>query len=241
MLNFDSPIPLYHQLAIILTEKIRSGRYQPGQMIPSETVLARQFAIGRPTVRQAMDTLVKKGLILRKRGAGTFVRSVSPVVDLFSIAGTSQAFSARGITVETQLVTPLVCKTGDTDPDHPFAGRQAFFLSRLTRAGTTPVLVEDIWLDKTLFKGLEKINLENRSLAQVVAEHFGLVPETGDQQFSVSIPNPKKADLLELSPEKAVLLVKRTLNFPGAPGRVYSEIWCRTDTFAFSQTIQAAP
>ncbi len=69
MLNHTSPIPLYHQLADILQERIRSGQYSPGQMIPSETGLAKEYGIGRPTVRQAMDTLVKKGLIQRKRCA----------------------------------------------------------------------------------------------------------------------------------------------------------------------------
>jgi DNA-binding GntR family transcriptional regulator len=61
MLNHKSPIPLYHQLADILLEQIRSGHYKPGQMIPSETGLAKQYSIGRPTVHQAMDTLVWEG------------------------------------------------------------------------------------------------------------------------------------------------------------------------------------
>ncbi|MDA3790469.1 MAG: GntR family transcriptional regulator, partial [Desulfobacula sp.] len=65
MLNPQSPIPLYHQLADIIMEWIQSGIYAPGQMIPSETGLAKKYGIGRPTVRQAMDTLVQKGLIQR--------------------------------------------------------------------------------------------------------------------------------------------------------------------------------
>ena len=74
MLNPKSPVPLYHQLADILLERIRSGIYTTGQMIPSETGLAQQYGIGRPTVRQAMETLVQKGVIQRRRGAGTFVK-----------------------------------------------------------------------------------------------------------------------------------------------------------------------
>ena len=55
MLNPNSPIPLYHQLAEILQNRIRSGVYPPGEMIPSEIGLAKQYGIGRPTVRQAME------------------------------------------------------------------------------------------------------------------------------------------------------------------------------------------
>jgi GntR family transcriptional regulator len=126
MLNPKSPIPLYHQLADILLERIRSGLYLPGQMIPSETGLAKQYRIGRPTVRQAMDTLVQKGVIQRKRGAGTFVKRVSPRVDLFSLAGTSQAFLTEGIPIETKLIKPTVQKKIFHDPENPFNNQEAF-------------------------------------------------------------------------------------------------------------------
>ncbi len=78
MLNPNSPVPLYHQLAEIISDRIRSGEYEPGQAIPSETALARQYHIGRPTVRQAMDVLAHKHLIQRRRGAGTFVQLPAP-------------------------------------------------------------------------------------------------------------------------------------------------------------------
>lgn len=68
MLNPNSPVPLYHQLAEMLQDQIRSGVFAPGDVLPSEIALAKQHEIGRPTVRQAMDQLVQKGLIFRRRG-----------------------------------------------------------------------------------------------------------------------------------------------------------------------------
>ena len=59
MLNTQSPIPLYHQLAEILMEGIRTGDYPPGLRIPSEPQLAKAYGIGRPTVRHAIDLLVR--------------------------------------------------------------------------------------------------------------------------------------------------------------------------------------
>jgi GntR family transcriptional regulator len=60
MLNPQSPIPLYHQLADILMAGIRSGDYPTGHRIPSEPQLAKDYGIGRPTVRQAIDVLVRQ-------------------------------------------------------------------------------------------------------------------------------------------------------------------------------------
>ena len=238
MLNPRSPIPLYHQLADILLERIRSGVYSPGQMIPSETGLAKEYSIGRPTVRQAMDTLVQKGLIQRKRGAGTFVKHPAPQVDLFSLAGTSQAFLTKGIPIETKLLCPMAQKTIPHDPENPFSNQNAFFLSRLTLTQGVPVLIEDIYLDRELFMGIDKIDLENKSLAQVVSDIYYLVPENGSQQFKVETLDSQKAGWLKFTPSEPVLTVRRKLNFPNAPNAIFSVLFCRTDVFAFSQTIQ---
>ena len=73
LLNLNSPIPLYRQLALRLREDIDSGDIAVRQKIPSENELAREYGIGRPTVRQATDLLVREGILQRRRGAGTFV------------------------------------------------------------------------------------------------------------------------------------------------------------------------
>ena len=81
-LNSSSPLPLYHQLAELLQERIRSGEYPAGVRIPSEPELARTYGIGRPTVRQATDVLVRRQLVERRRGSGTFVVEPPEQVDL---------------------------------------------------------------------------------------------------------------------------------------------------------------
>ncbi|MCP4207766.1 MAG: GntR family transcriptional regulator, partial [Shimia sp.] len=91
-LNTHSPIPLYQQLADRIRYEIETGGYRVNDKIPSEHVLAKQYAIGRPTVRQATDLLVRKGILQRKRGSGTFVLPPTQRIDLFSLTGTSAAF-----------------------------------------------------------------------------------------------------------------------------------------------------
>ena len=238
MLNPQSPLPLYHQLADILTERIRSGVYSPGQAIPYETVIAKQYAIGRPTVRQAMDILVRKGLLERKRGSGTFVRHKEHEVDLFTLAGTSQAFLTKGINSVSELVEPISVQNILHDETNPFQGQSAFFFSRLTRVETHPVLLEDFYLYPELFPGLEKMDLENRSLSEIVSDHYFLQPESARQTFRLSTLPEAKARFLGLDPSDPILLVERTLYFPGVDKVIFSRLYCRTDRFSFSQTIR---
>ena len=66
-------IPLYYQLEHILRTQIESGEAVPGQRLPTEQELSRQYHISRATVRQALAALVSEGLLYRRQGKGTFV------------------------------------------------------------------------------------------------------------------------------------------------------------------------
>ncbi len=65
----------YQNLKDHLVEQIRSGRLSHGTRIESEPVLGRRFGLSRNTVRQAIGELEQEGLLFRRQGKGTFVRS----------------------------------------------------------------------------------------------------------------------------------------------------------------------
>ncbi len=236
-LNAHSPIPLYHQLADWLLAGIRTGEYSIGSRIPSEPELARTFGIGRPTVRQATDRLIRMRRLERRRGSGTFVIDPPEQVDLFSLAGTMASFQRGGIDVRTRLVKrPRLVRVG-SDPENPFANRDAYHLIRLSRLRRDPVLLEEIYLDPELFPGLETVSLAGRSLSQLVDEQFHLRPDTADQNFRIHEPDPERAKRLGLASDEVALLVKRFLHFPDAPNAIYAELYCRTDQLVFSQRL----
>lgn len=69
----SSPVPLYFQVAQRLEELIASGEMPAGTRLENEIALADQLGLSRPTMRQAIQHLVDKGLLVRKRGVGTQV------------------------------------------------------------------------------------------------------------------------------------------------------------------------
>ncbi len=237
MLNPNSPIPLYHQLADIILEGIRSGKYPPGSKIPSESALASTYKIGRPTVRQATEILIKKRLLIRKRGAGTFVEKEPQEVDLFSLAGTITSFHKRGISITTRILKKTRLITVQDDPENPFSERKAYFLSRISLVEKEPVLIEDLYLDPMLFMGIEEIDLTDRSLSQVVDEQYYMRPIGGKQNFRIGYLSGQKALNLDVSQSTPILIVKRFLDFSQKKNAIYSELYCRTDQFIFSQKI----
>jgi GntR family transcriptional regulator len=237
MLNSQSPIPLYHQLADILLSKIRSGEYPPGSRIPSEHSLASNYGIGRPTARQATDLLVRKRILVRRRGSGTYVKTGEKEVDLFSLAGTISSFHKKGISVTTRILEKTRLVSIGDDPENPFANQKVFFLSRLSQVKEMPVLLEDIYLHAALFSGIDRFDLSGQSLSQIVDEHYYMRPTGGKQNFRIGYLSGKKGRNLDVSPGTPILSVKRFLHFDLAKNAIYSELFCRTDQFVFSQTI----
>lgn len=69
----SSPVPLYYQVAQQLEQAIASGQLSAGDRLENELDLADRFGLSRPTVRQAIQELVRQGLLVRKRGVGTQV------------------------------------------------------------------------------------------------------------------------------------------------------------------------
>jgi GntR family transcriptional regulator len=72
-LERNSPVPLYYQLAQYIEHAINVGDLAPGDRIENELSLTSRLGLSRPTARQAIQELVNKGLLVRKRGVGTQV------------------------------------------------------------------------------------------------------------------------------------------------------------------------
>jgi DNA-binding GntR family transcriptional regulator len=68
-----SPVCLHQQVMEDLLTRIQTGQFQPGDPIPPETELCREYGVSRITVRRAMAELVARRLVVRRRGIGTFV------------------------------------------------------------------------------------------------------------------------------------------------------------------------
>ncbi len=106
----SSRVPLYLQVAQQLEREILSGRYPPGERLPNELELADRLSLSRPTLRQAIQALVDKGLLVRKRGVGTqVVGSVSSQVrrslELSSLYDDLSSAGQRPTTAVTDLRT----------------------------------------------------------------------------------------------------------------------------------------
>jgi GntR family transcriptional regulator len=236
VLNPSLALPLYQQLADELTAGLQKGDYAVGSRIPSEHELAQRYGLGRPTVRQATEVLVRRGLLERRRGAGTFVSTPREAVDLCTLSGTLAAFEGSGLTLRTRLVEPVRLRDVAKQPGNPFSGLRAYTFKRLGRVDRTPLLLEHLFLDPQVFPLLDELPLARASLSRSIEERYALRPSRGRQTFRVE-PAFSRGALLGVTRATPLLVVRRWLDFPNAPSALYAEMICRTDRVELTQTL----
>lgn len=100
-----APTPLYHQLYVILRDKIVSGVFHFGDQLPSEHELAREFNVSRITVKRALDDLAGARLVVRQRGRGTHVtHTYQPQAVQAPLGGLLDNLAAYGKRTEARLL-----------------------------------------------------------------------------------------------------------------------------------------
>ena len=103
MIDHQSSIPLYQQIADTLKGNIHSGVYGEGDRLPSEKRLSEQYNVSRITVRQALNALMTDNLIYSVQGKGTFVKTVKIQQKIRKITRFSRILSEKGVSGRTRI------------------------------------------------------------------------------------------------------------------------------------------
>jgi len=100
-----APEPLYAQVARDLAGQLRAGTMAPGRRLPAEPVLARAYGVNRLTVREALTSLARQGLVRRVQGVGSFVAD-APVRHRVEAgqASIADALRGQGVVVREELL-----------------------------------------------------------------------------------------------------------------------------------------
>jgi len=150
-LDRASPVPLYFQIARQIEAAIQDGRLPAGERLESEVLLAKKLGLSRPTMRRALQELVDKGLLVRRRGVGTQVvrNGVTRSVRLSSL---HDDLTASGQHPTTQLLAHEVVPADSrvaASLDVP-EGADVVHLRRLRRADGEPLALLANWLPAEL-------------------------------------------------------------------------------------------
>jgi GntR family transcriptional regulator len=198
-INHESPIPYYIQLKEALEARIADGEWKPGDRLPSEQDLCAVYEVSRTVVRQTLLEMENKGLIVKRKGKGSFVARPKIHESLIhKLTGFYQDMVERGFTPVTQVLHH------DVEPAKPkVAGRlglepgtPVFNIERLRSVNDEPINLVRTFLPHALCPGLSDVDLSNHSLYAVLEDEFGLVLSHGQRAIEAVIADEREAQLL---------------------------------------------
>ncbi|WP_369194791.1 GntR family transcriptional regulator [Streptomyces djakartensis] len=204
-----SPVPLYHQLAQQLERAIGQGLLAPGDLLGNEVDLSVRLGLSRPTVRQAIQSLVDKGLLVRRRGVGTQVvhskvrrpLELSSLYDDLEAAG--QGPATRVVRHET---VPAACDVAAAlgVPE----GSEVVLLERLRSTHGTPVALMRNHLPSGLLD-LDGGRLESTGLYRMMRA-AGITLHSARQRVGARAATEREAARLDEAEGAALLTMQRT-------------------------------
>lgn len=229
------PTPLYYQLQKIIQKSIDEGLLQPGEKLPSERELAKTYDINRLTVRQATNALVNKGVLVRKRGLGTFVAQAKLNQGLFHLTSFTEDMISRGLKPATLLLSfsmeapePQVQEELNLHP-----GEKIYLIERLRLASQEPMAREISFLPFSLFPGMEKKDLEHGSLYNLLRKKFNLTLGRARETLEAVAAEKTEADLLGISPGTPVFLRERLTHTEQGEPFEFVRSFYRADRYKF--------
>jgi GntR family transcriptional regulator len=208
VIDRTSPIPLYFQVAQHLEEAISSGAIPIGTLFQNEVDLAASLGLSRPTMRRAMQHLVDKGLVTRRRGIGTRVvqpklrrpLELTSLYDDLARAGrtpTTEVLSFAGVEARGEVAERL---------DVP-EGTSVLELVRLRRAGGEPVAKLTNYLPERV-NGFDEADLEDHGLYELIRRQ-GIRLHSATQTLGARTATAAEARLLDEGRGAALITAQR--------------------------------
>lgn len=197
----SSKTPLHQQLYTELRSKIQAGAWQPGDLIPAESELTRNYKMSRITVRTALDQLVKDGFIDRFAGRGSFVKATEPET-INCLTSFTDHMLSLGRTPSTKLVK--LERLSQINPHFPFSANDVIvMIERLRKVDGEPAALMRSYIPEKLVQGISvnhfKETGREQSLLFVLEHHFDIVLDKGEEQLAATCVSEDDAPLLSLA------------------------------------------
>ena len=232
----SSPVPLYHQVAEQLERAIGDGTLVPGDRIANEIALAHQLGLSRPTMRQAIQTLVDKGMLVRKRGVGTQVVQ-SPIRRSVELTSLNDDLIRAGQDPQTTVLRcELVEATADIGEELKLeAGSPVWTVERLRTVSGQPLALMSNVIPATVLD-LDAVDLAETGLYELLRTN-GIHIRVAHQRIGARPADNHEGKLLAQRKGTPLLTMQRTAFDDSGRAVEHGSHVYRPDLYSFEMTL----
>jgi GntR family transcriptional regulator len=233
-IDHKSHVPLHLQAEQLLRDLIADPQYVNGKLLPNEVDLAKQLAISRTTIRQALNKLVYDGLLVRKKGIGTRVAGKSVSSRSNNWLSFSQEMQARGIPIKNfELHVSWVL------PDEAIANffqisteKKVLKLERLRGRPEGPFVYFVSYFHPRV--GLTGEEDFKRPLYEILEKDYHVIANLSKEEISAKAASKFTAEKLEINQGEPILFRKRFVFDQGERPIEYNLGYYKADSFVYT-------
>lgn len=245
----ENYVPLYKQIERKILENIASGKYKKGDRIPTQQWFVEKYGVSRVTVRQAVNELKKRHILISQKGGGTYVddrfaeQNGSDNFPVFTsninrIGGFTTNLNKTGQSARSKILEMSIveCDKFLGEVLNLNIGALVVSLQRLRTVNDIPVSVEQSYINKALVPDLDFLNSfhDSTSLYEFIIKKGGVRFSHASENFYAVNAEAGFAELLGKAEGEPILSIKRRLFTTEKQIIEYCEIHCRTDIYKFS-------
>lgn len=210
MINKESPIPMYYQIQEHIRENIKQHKWLKGEAIPSERILTEQFGVSRMTIRQAVQGLVDEGILMRKRGSGTYVSNDKVEQPLKEITSFTKLMEQRGMKASSKITVFTVRKPNEVEAQHLEVDLDSdvYHIERIRLGDQIPIAIETSIVPYSIAKGLTEKDIQH-SLYEFIEVKKGYPLGDGKQSIEAIGATQRIAEQLDLPIDSPILQIER--------------------------------
>lgn len=229
----------YETIAEDIQKRIQSGEYQADEKLPQEMELCKQYDASRITIREALDLLVYRGLITRRRGAGTYVKAVPGKVSEAEGFARSQQFGGfsgdmKGRKVRSEVHEFSLLQAPGEVSEKLQVPETAFvcYICRTRYVDGEPYVVEYTYMPTDFITGITREVVEN-SIYSYIEDTLKLKIKSAHRTVRADMPSEKEREWLKIEEGvMPVLEVEQTAYLDDGRIFEYSKSRHRADRFA---------
>jgi len=241
MIDGSLPLPLYHQVAAILRQRIANAEYPAGERLASEDELAAEFSVSRATIRQAVGALVYEGIVVRKQGSGTYVRERSGAVlrqrfrgSLGDLIRESHEAAPRDLEVlHDQTVPPVIAQALELETP------VATVVRRTRVIAGEPFSYTVTYLPSDLGRSITPEQLTGAALMEILIR-AGVELANATQSIHAQLADAELGARMGTDLGAAVLYVERVVRDAASRPVEFVRSWYRGDRYEYTVTLDLA-
>lgn len=228
----SKPLPVYLQISEMLSREILAGHWRAGERIPTEAELSASLGVAVGTLRKAVAELVQRGVLARRQGSGTYVRTArkaSHIYEFFHLELRQGGGlpTAQILSLDRVALPEGLCFTANA------GGTKGYRIRRVRLLNAEVVAVEEIWVDARHKKTLQARELSD-SLYLFYKAHFGFWIARVEDHIAVA-PLPDWApQALSQQPGQPCTFIERQAWSNSNQVEEYSRTWVNPQRARYS-------